>query len=216
VKYKTEKTVMDGGQMAKVVITGFEPYDGSSLNPSEELVKLLDGRNIGRYLIVGKALPLDYSRALDIVKHAITEHAPEFVLCCGQANRAAITLEFVGINVRSTEREDNYGNKPETQIINPNAPAAYFSTIDVHRIAKVLQEKGIPSGVSYHAGTYGCNWLLFSVLDWLSKISLDCKVAFVHVPPLPKQAIEKNDLTLATMPLDTTSKAMKIIVESLE
>ncbi len=202
--------------MAKVVITGFEPFDGSSLNPSEELVKRLGGKRISRYQVIGEVLPLDYSKGLDIAKRAITEHKPKFILCCGQANRAAITLEFVGLNVRSTEREDNYGNRPKTPVINPSAPAAYFSTIDVHRIAIVLKEKGIPAGVSYHAGTYGCNWLLFSLLDWLPTSGLDSKVAFVHVPPLPEQAIEMNNLALATMPLDTITEAIEIIIESLE
>lgn len=202
--------------MSKVVITGFEPFDGSSVNPSEELVKSVDGKQIGGYQIVGKVIPLDYSKGLDIAKRAITEHEPKFILCCGQANRAAITLEFVGLNVRSTEREDNYGNKPETPVIKPSAPAAYFSTIDVHRIANVLKKKGIPAGVSYHAGTYGCNWLLFSLLDWLSTSDLDIKMAFVHMPPLPGQAIEMNKLDLATMPLDTITKAIEIIIESLE
>lgn len=202
--------------MPKVVITGFEPFDGSSLNPSEELVKRVGGKKIGRYEVVGEVIPLDYSKGLDIAKRAISEHEPQFIICCGQANRAAITLEFVGLNVISTERDDNYGNRPETPIINPSAPAAYFSTIDVHRIANVLQEKGVPAGVSYHAGTYGCNWLLFSLLDWLPTSGLDSKMAFVHVPPLPEQAIEMNKIGLATMPLDLITRAMEIIIESLE
>ena len=200
--------------LEKVVVSGFEPFDGYSLNPSSEVAKILDSKFIGKYEVKGITLPLDYKKADGILKEFITKHRPRYVLCCGQANRAAITLENVGLNVINTEREDNYGYKPDSYQINPGSPVAYFSTIDVHEIATRLKKEGIPAGVSYHAGTYGCNWILFVILDWLALSNVQSKAAFIHLPPLPEQAIEKNDLSLATMPLGMQFDALKIIIES--
>ncbi|MFW9921505.1 MAG: pyroglutamyl-peptidase I [Candidatus Thorarchaeota archaeon] len=201
--------------MAKVVLSGFEPFDGYSINPSAELVKLLHGQRIHDHSVKGIVLPLDYKKADGILKEFISKEKPEYVLCCGQANRPVITLEYVGINILNTERADNYGNKPESHLIDPNAPAAYFSTLDVHNIVGILKENGIPAGVSYHAGTYGCNWILFSILHWLAIGNVQAKAVFVHVPPLPEQSIEKNDSSLATMPLGQEVDALKIIISSI-
>jgi pyroglutamyl-peptidase len=48
--------------MPKLLATGFEPFDGYSINPSDELVKAINGRNIAGYDIVGATLPLCYQR----------------------------------------------------------------------------------------------------------------------------------------------------------
>ncbi|MBN2230758.1 MAG: pyroglutamyl-peptidase I [Candidatus Thorarchaeota archaeon] len=201
--------------MVKVVLSGFEPFDGYSINPSEELVRMLDGKKITTHEIRGIVLPLDYGKADKLLKDFVAKERPRYVICCGQANRPIITLEYVGLNILNTEREDNYGYKPTSHIIDPSAPAAYFSTIDLHSIVRKLKDNGIPSGVSYHAGTYGCNWILFTMLHWLSMSNIQAKVAFVHVPPLPDQSIEKNDASLATMPLGVQVDALRIIIESL-
>jgi len=49
--------------MPKLLATGFEPFDGYSVNPSDELVKAINGRKIAAYNIVGATLPLDYTTA---------------------------------------------------------------------------------------------------------------------------------------------------------
>jgi pyrrolidone-carboxylate peptidase len=45
--------------------------------------------------------------------------------------------------------------------------------------------------------------------------SLDIKATFIHLPALPNQAIEKDMVYMATMPLDLQVKALEIIIESL-
>ncbi len=202
--------------MNSILLTGFEPFDGYSINPSEELVKLLKGNIIAGSKIVGEVLPLDYSNAADILKKAIHNYKPSHVLCCGQANRSAITIEQVGLNIQNTRREDNYGNTPSSYKIIDEAPAAYFSTIDVHPLVEALRTKGIPADVSYHAGTYGCNWILFNLLHWINLKEVSTEGLFVHIPPLPEQAIEKDTMTLATMPLGVIVDALRIIIENLQ
>jgi pyroglutamyl-peptidase len=79
--------------MPTILLTGFEPFDGFSVNPSEEIVKNFADTNINQYSIFGVILPLDYKNAFEILDEEIEKHRPDFILCCGQANRAAISFE---------------------------------------------------------------------------------------------------------------------------
>ena len=204
-----------GGNVPTVLITGFEPFDGFSVNPSEEVVKMLDGTKIDNFSLIGLIVPLDYNNSLRILDVALKKHKPEFVICCGQANRTAISIERIAVNAISTKRPDNYENIPDSDIIEPDGPAAYFSNIDPHVLVQALIDSGIPAHVSYHAGLYGCNWILYNVLDMIETGALDAKATFIHLPPLPEQAIEKDMMSLATMPLDVEIEALKIIIQSL-
>ncbi len=201
--------------MSKILITGFEPFDGFTVNPSEEIVKVLDDRKINQFSLVGLVLPLDYKKALEIVETTIVKHKPEYVLCCGQANRAAISIERIAVNAISTKKSDNYENTPESDIIEFEGPVAYFANIDPLQLVQALLDSGIPAHVSYHAGLYGCNWLLYNVMDWIEKGAHDTKATFIHLPALPSQAIEKDMMHMATMPLDLQVKALEVIIKNL-
>ncbi|TFH01027.1 MAG: hypothetical protein E4H14_19045, partial [Candidatus Thorarchaeota archaeon] len=191
-----------GVSMAKILVTGFEPFDSFTINPSEEIVKDLNGIMVSRHSIVGIVLPLDYKNALGILDEALEKHKPEYVVCLGQSNRASITIERIAINILSTKRPDNYGNIPESDIINYEGPAAYLANLEPQRLVQVLKDKGIPAEVSYFAGAYGCNWLLYNVMHRIETGVLDAEATFIHLPHLPGQVIEKDLMFIATMTLD--------------
>lgn len=201
--------------MKKLLLTGFEPFDGFSVNPSEELAKCLDGHVIGKFEVVGLVLPLDYKNALGILDKVLEEHKPGVILCCGQANRATITIERIAVNVLNTDRSDNYGNVPETDIIDRNGPAAYFANIEPGPLVQALKRQEIPAHISYHAGTYGCNWLMYNVMRQIEMKRMDAIATFIHVPPLPSQAIRKNMPSLATLPFDMQKRALETIISLL-
>jgi pyroglutamyl-peptidase len=198
-----------------LLLTGYEPFDGFSLNPSEEIVKTLGNTKVGQYDVHGLVLPLDYTKAFELLVSKMDEIGPSFVLCTGQASRGAVTIERIAVNAQSTLKEDNYGNKPESDVIIPGAPAAYFSSVDPQPIVDLLQKQGIPAQVSYHAGTYGCNWILFQVLHRIARDNLSTQATFVHVPPLPEQAIEKNRADLPNMLLSEELRAIELIIGEL-
>jgi pyroglutamyl-peptidase len=202
--------------MPKLLATGFEPFNGYSVNPSDELVKTIDGRKIAGYDIVGATLPLDYTTALDKLEKLLAAHNPQVILCCGQASRATISIERIAINALGTKRADNYGNTPETDVIDVEAPAAYYSNIDPRPLVEALKGEGIPAYVSYHAGTYGCNWILFSILHRIATGKIRGRVTFIHLPPLPSQALEKDKMELATMPLQNIVRAMEVVIQTLD
>jgi pyroglutamyl-peptidase len=201
--------------MKRLLLTGFEPFDGFIENPSAEVAKSLDGCKVGAFEVTGLVLPLDYKNALSILDKKLDARKSEVILCCGQANRESISIERIAVNVLSTKRPDNYGNSPETDIIDDNGPAAYFANIDPLPLVQALLNEGIPAFVSYHAGAYGCNWLIYNVMQRIENGVIDAKATFIHLPPLPSQAIQKDSMSLATMSLDLQLKAMKTIIESL-
>ncbi|MFX0053404.1 MAG: pyroglutamyl-peptidase I [Promethearchaeota archaeon] len=201
--------------MPKALITGFEPFDGFSVNPSAELAQVVEGTRIGNFEVVGEVLPLDYRKAFSLLEELIEDYSPNALLCTGQANRPAITIERIAVNAISTTRADNYGYIPETDLISDQGPPAYFTNIDPHPLVKALKNEDIPAFVSYHAGVYGCNWLIYKVMEWIGASEMNLMATFIHVPPLPQQAIEKENPQLATMPLGTIAEAIKVIILNL-
>ncbi len=201
--------------MPTILITGFEPFDGFTINPSEEVAKLLDGKRIGPFSLVGLVLPLDYKKTLYIIEDSIVKHKPEYILCCGQANRASISIERIAVNAISTKRTDNYENTPESDIIDLGGPVAYFANLDPFPLVQALLDSGIPAHVSYHAGIYGCNWLLYNIMEWIETGPVRAKATFIHLPPLPSQAIEKDSQIIGTMPLDLQVEALETIIHNL-
>jgi pyroglutamyl-peptidase len=201
--------------MKRLLLTGFEPFDGFNENPSAEVAKSLDGDTIGAFEVTGIVLPLDYYNALSILDKKLDEYKPDVILCCGQANRETISIERIAVNVLSTKKPDNYGNIPETDIIDNDGPAAYFANIDPFPLVQALLNEGIPAYVSYHAGAYGCNWLLYNVIKRIEMGAINTRATFMHLPPLPSQAIQKDMMSLATMPLDLQLKAVETIIKSL-
>ncbi|MFX1441587.1 MAG: pyroglutamyl-peptidase I [Promethearchaeota archaeon] len=201
--------------MPKALITGFEPFDGYSVNPSAELAQVVDGKRIGNFEIVGEVLPLDYNTAFALLKKLVENHSPNVLLCTGQASRPAITIERIAVNARSTTRADNYGNIPETDLISDQGPPAYFANLDPRPLVQAVENEDIPAFVSYHAGVFGCNWLLYKVMEWIGASEMNLLATFIHFPPLPQQAIEKENPNLATMSLGTIAEAIKVIILNL-
>jgi pyroglutamyl-peptidase len=198
--------------MKHVLITGFEPFDGSCLNPSAEVARRLNGQEIGDKKVTGGVLPLDYRTMMSFFRQHVREVHPEFILLMDQSNRGSVTIERMAVNSVSTEKEDNEGYAPESDLISPPGPVGYFSNVDVSVLARTLRDKGFSVFVSYHAGTFGCNYIFYKVLDLVARGDLKAKVLFIHVPPLPAQAIEKHDQSLPTIELDDLVEVVRAII----
>ena len=87
--------------------------------------------------------------------------------------------------------------------------AAYFATLPVREIAGAVRRAGIPCALSYSAGTFVCNDVLYSLLH--ACCGTKTLAGFIHVPFLPEQAKEKSP----SMPEETIVKALTIAVEAL-
>ena len=94
----------------------------------------------------------------------------------------------MAINLREASIPDNAGNMPVNTPVIEGAPAAYFATIPVRDMVAAMKDRGIPARLSYSAGAFVCNDLLYTLLHHYS--GTDVQVGFIHVPYLPHQAKE--------------------------
>lgn len=197
----------------KVMVTGFQPFGGEKVNPALEAVKALP-ETIAGAEIVKVEVPVVFGRAGEVVDEAIAKSHPDMVLCVGQAGgRTHMTTEFVGINYKDARIADNDGNQPIGEKIVEDGPDAYFSTLPVRAMVEAMKDAGIPAAVSYTAGTYVCNDLLYSVLHVLATKYPGVKGAFTHVPYLPEQA-RNLSATTPSMSLDDIVKALTAEIEA--
>lgn len=192
--------------MKKLLITGFDPFGGESINPSWEAVNgLLD--TVGEWQLTKLQVPTVFGKAGETVLAAAKELQPDAILCVGQAGgRAAVTPELVAINLRYGRIADNAGVSPMDEPVVSNGPAAYFSTLPVRAMAQAVADAGLPGQVSYSAGAFVCNDLLYTVLHRYAGTPV--RAAFVHVPFLPQQAKEG----VPSMTLEEIQKALQAVI----
>lgn len=171
-----------------VLLTGFDPFGGESLNPSWLAVDALHGETIAGRRIVAVQLPTSFARSPRALRAAIRRHAPELVLCVGQAGgRAQISLERIAINVDDARIADNDGARPVDTPIVRGAPAAYFSTLPIKAMFAALREADVPAEISQTAGTFVCNRVFYALMHALRENDR-VRGGFVHIPYLPEQA----------------------------
>ena len=193
----------------KVLITGFDPFGGESINPSWEAVKQLPDR-IGNCVLTKMQIPTVFEKAAQKVIEAAEELRPDVIISVGQAGgRSGITPEVIGINLREARIPDNEGNQPAATPVVEDGPAAYFSTLPVRDMVKAVSEAGIPSSLSYSAGAFVCNDVLYTLLHRMD--GTDVRAGFIHVPFLPEQAGDKYP----SLPLEKIIQALEAAVKIL-
>ena len=184
-----------------LLITGFMPFGGDARNPSWEAVSALPDR-VGNWELNKFLLPVEFGNAARLaIENAEACHA-DAVLCVGlAAGRTAVTPELVGVNVRDASIPDNEGQKFDGALIRQDGPAAYFSTLPVRAMTAAIRTAGVPAALSYTAGAYVCNDLLYSLLDHFS--GTETRAAFVHIP------LEKD------LPLESSIRALCAAIEAM-
>ena len=172
-----------------VLVTGFDPFGGSAVNPSWDAIHALDGRMVGGHRIIGAELPTVFGASLQRLEALMDQHQPRLVICTGQAGgRGAISLERVAINVNDARIPDNAGAKPIDVPIVPDGPAAYFTTLPIKAMLQALLDAGVRAEVSQTAGTFVCNQTFYGLMHVLARPRWQgVRGGLIHVPWLPEQ-----------------------------
>ncbi len=193
--------------MSKILVTGFEPFAASSLNPSGEIVKALKGDDL-----VTAILPVVFGQASAQLRELIDLHKPSAVLCLGQAEgRSVMTPERIAINLDDGRIPDNAGNQPLEQRIIAAGADGYFSTLPIEQMVTSMKAAGIPASISLSAGTFVCNHIFYVLQDYLKGSSV--KSGFMHVPLMDEQRREFP--TLPTMPIRQMIAGVEIALDVL-
>ncbi|MBQ0009660.1 MAG: pyroglutamyl-peptidase I, partial [Ruminococcus sp.] len=154
--------------MKHVLVTGFDPFGGETVNPSFEAVKRLPDEIAGAK-IHKRELPTVFGKAGERLTREIETVSPDLILCVGQAGgRNAVTPELVAINYRDASLADNAGRVCHGEPVVAGGPAAYFTRLDTEKIIGALTEAGIPARLSLSAGAFVCNDVMYTLLHHLA------------------------------------------------
>lgn len=192
------------------LLTGFDPFGGEPVNPSQQIVQALHGAIVAGHRVVGATLPTEFGAALPALDKALARHRPTLVLALGQAGgREGISLERVAINLIDARIHDNAGAQPVDARIVDNAANAYFSTLPIKAMLQRLRDAGIPASLSQTAGTFVCNQVFFALMHALRRRR--ARGGFVHVPYLPEQAARHAGAP--SLPLQTMIEAVRLCLD---
>lgn len=200
--------------MAIALVTGFEAFGGASVNPSAEVAKRLDGRRIGQWEVRAAILPVHHVGAASVVQAILRAHDPVAIVHLGlAAERAQIALERVAINVMDYSIPDNEGFQARDEPCVPGGPAAYFSTLPLRAMLDAVRGAGVPGYLSTTAGTYLCNFVMYTTLHSLAARPEPPRAGFVHLPLLPSM-VAPDDSDQPSMDLGLMLRGVEAALEA--
>ena len=206
----------------RVLLTGFEPFGGHAVNPSQMVVeRFRDGTASVPAAIELRTLvlPVVGERAPRMLVEAARAFTPEFVLSLGQGRRrAGLAIERLTVNLREYRLTDNVGSLHDRGAIVPGGPDGLFTTLPNEALLAALLQAGVPAELSLEPSTFVCNEVCYRLLhaitsDRDSQMG-SVRAGFVHIPMLPAQAA-----TVAAPPpsidLATLTRAVEAMLAAL-
>jgi pyroglutamyl-peptidase len=195
--------------LPRILITGFEPFDGATRNPSWDAAQLVAATPPDGLDVVAVQLPCVFGDAIEALRSAVLRHDADLVVCTGQAGgRPDITVERVAVNVDDARIPDNAGHVPIDEPIVKDGPVAYFSTVPVKACVAAVREAGLPASVSQTAGTFVCNHVFYGLMHLIATERPQTRGGFIHVPFLPEQVTDGQQPSL---PAATIAEALRVI-----
>ena len=149
--------------MKTILITGFDPFGGESINPAWEAVKTMEGYTDGDYKVVTQMVPTVRYKSVETAIAAAEQCKPDYE-----------------------------GNQPSDEPVVADGPNAYFATLPIKNIVNALHQAEIPAKVSNTAGNLVCNHIMYGVLHYAAQKG-NVKAGFMHIPYLPSQVVNKPD-----------------------
>jgi pyroglutamyl-peptidase len=173
-------------EAARVLVTGFEPFPGAPVNPTEWLVEelrreppVLDGIAAFR----AEVLPVDYAKVGPRLSEIGREFRPDIAIHFGLAAECSgFRLERVARNSFAGARADNAGALPEARAI-CDGPETLPSGLPLDAIHDALAAAGLPVEWSDDAGAYLCNMVFTLSRAHACEGFTPAMSGFVHVPP---------------------------------
>jgi pyroglutamyl-peptidase len=206
----------------KLLITGFEPFGGSDVNPSCEALRVLGEAPPDGIELHTALLPVEHRRGPEELLRNFEQNQPEAVICLGEAGRRMrLSIERVAVNLIDDQIPDNEGQLLVDSPVFPGGPAAYFVTLPVREMLQAILKAGVPAELSLTAGAYLCNQVLYTILHRLAEERLSIPAGFIHLPQLPEQvaALQTAHTSIPSKPsmaLETQVCGLKAAILALK
>ncbi len=171
-----------------ILVTGFEPFGGETVNASWEAAQKLEGWRHGGAVATARVLPCAYDASVKTLISAIETLRPDALLMTGQAaRRGVVCVERFAHNLDDASAPDNDGVLRRALRISRSAPDWLEAAAPIGTIARAINEAGISARVSKNAGAFVCNHLYFAALQYLRERKSAIPAIFVHLPVTPEQ-----------------------------
>jgi pyroglutamyl-peptidase len=172
-----------------ILVTGFKPFGGETINASCEAAQKLEGWRHGGAVAAARLLPCAYEASVKTLISAIETLRPDVLLMTGQAaRRGVVCVERFARNLDDAKAPDNDGALRRGLRITRAAPDWLEAAAPVRTIARAINEAGITARMSRNAGAFVCNHLYFGALQYLREKRSAIPAVFVHLPVTPEQS----------------------------
>ena len=152
----------------KVLVSAFTPFHKREINASSEVLKLLP--EAFEKII----LETSYEKSYKALGLKFDDYRPDVLIMLGESSKCdEVVVEKIALNYAHAEIADNDDDLKRNEPIVSSLPLAIETKVDLCALEKI-------SRISYHAGTYVCNYLYFKMLLHTQKTS--CKTLFIHIP----------------------------------
>lgn len=178
-----------------VLITGFRPFDGRSLNGAETVARYLHGTIIGGHRIETRLINVVWDDVTRFCEQTLPQTKAKFVLALGEADRPWPTFEAIGRF--AADGDDVSGG-----------PAPLCGTGSETRESQLrfepewFDDLAEAPRLSDDAGAYLCNWMLYNGVEHCAsplgflhlpvQASTECEVYTERFAPVVRRLIEKN------------------------
>lgn len=190
-----------------IVVAAYGGWARADTNPSALTMKALASLDWQKHKLVAIEFPVLTEELFSTIEATLAEHQPDIWLGIGlAAGSMVLRAEMVATNWRDFDVPDNAGVRLSCQPIIKNGPAAYNATIPNQHIVRAMRKSGIPSAVSYSAGTHLCNQMLYTVNHLTARNGGEILSGFLHVPYTPEHVVEH-------LPIDEPSMTLEMMVE---
>lgn len=195
--------------MNTILLTGFEAFGNTPVNPAEQVAAHLNGRKVDGAEIVSCIVPNTFFKCIDVVRGAIAKVKPQAVVMMGEyGGRSMVTVERIAQNFNDGARyglRDNDGVLLQGDLTAPDGPAAHTATLPIRAMVRAMRNAGIPADISDAAGTFCCNHLMYGILHHIAVNDLPIRAGWIHLPHLPEVAVLEDNLGAPSMSMLTAA-----------
>jgi pyroglutamyl-peptidase len=198
--------------MTRLLLTGFTPFGGHQINPTEALVEALGSGFVHAGAeVFPRLLRTHYRLSEQDFDRALAEVQPDAIVSFGLAYSAdEVRPERIAVNFDDGEEDGRH----VARRIAEDGPVGYFSTLPVEAMVADLAASGLPAKASNHAGAYICNHIFYYARHRFERERAATPMGFVHVPPLPEM-LKPEDAKRPGLALDRLVAAAHVVVATV-
>ena len=179
----------------RILITGFGPFPGAPVNPTEPLVARLARLRRPAFADVERIahiFPVSYAAVDRELPQLLAKYRPQAVLMFGLATRTThVRIETRARNAVTTRWPDADRTRARKGSIASGDDAVMFGPHTM-KLLRAADSTGIDARASRDAGSYLCNYLSWRAIEATGSETGPRLTAFVHIPLLARDGAPRR------------------------